>query len=177
MPEIVDINDDEPMEVFEVVNNSALSVNLGELTLDSTLDSTIDSLNSTRNEITVESDEDDIEIIQESSGFTTRSGKRTISFAPVANKCQNCRQSNPPTFRAHDDFENCGTKVVVDDKTVNIAIDDDIEEDEEEELQYKITDFSVYCKEGKENHLVPVFAENLLITGKKIYLSGKVLRL
>ena len=179
MPEIFDISDDEVMEVVED-NRSVISVNLGELTLDSTLhDST---LNSTRDEIIVESDEDDIEIVQEANAraapaINTRSKKGTISFAIIESKCQNCRQSNPQTFHAHDDYKNRGTKVVVKDKTVNIILDDEVEEDAEEELQYKITNFSIYCKEGKQNHLVPVFAENLLITGKKIYLSGKVLRL
>ena len=73
MPEIVDIIDDE-MEIVEEENRSVMSVNLGELTLDSTLhDST---LNSTRDE-TVESDHD-IEIGQEAA-INTRSGKRTIS--------------------------------------------------------------------------------------------------
>ena len=43
---------------------------------------------------------------------------------------------------------------------------------------FLITDFSVYCKsDPKVNHIVPVFADNLLNTGKKIYLSGKLLRL
>ena len=96
MPEIVDIIDDE-MEIVEEENRSVMSVNLSDLTLDSTLhDST---LNSTRDEITVESDEDDIEIVQESAAsIKTRSGKRTISFAHIESKCPNCRQSNPLTF-------------------------------------------------------------------------------
>ena len=78
MPQIVDIIDDEVMEVEEVESRSDMSVNLGELTLDSTLNSTVSSLNSTREEITVESDDDDIEIFQESvKAMTSRSGKRT----------------------------------------------------------------------------------------------------
>ena len=96
MPEIVDIIDDE-MEIVEEENRSVMSVNLGELTLDSTLDST---LNSTRDE-TVESDHD-IEIGQEAA-INTRSGKRTISFAKIDSKCQNWRQSNPPR-------RSCSTK-------------------------------------------------------------------
>ena len=104
MPQIVDIK--------EVESRSDMSVNLGELTLDSTLNSTVSSLNSTREEITVDSDDDDIEIVQESAkAMTTRSGKRTISFAPIETKCQNCRQSNPQTFHAHDEIENIGSKL------------------------------------------------------------------
>ena len=111
MPEIVDIIDDEVMEV-EDSESREMSVNLGELTLDSTLNSTVSSLNSTREEITVESDDDDIEIVQESAkAMTTRSVKRTISFAPIETKCQNCRQSNPQTFHAHDKIENIGQKL------------------------------------------------------------------
>ena len=48
MPEIVDIIDDEVMEVEDSESRSDMSVNLGELTLDSTLNSTVSSLNSTR---------------------------------------------------------------------------------------------------------------------------------
>ena len=77
----------------------------------------------------------------------------------IDSKCQNCRQSNPLSFRAHDEYENSGTKVVVEDKKVNIVYDDDIEEDAEEELQFKMTHFLIYCEDGKVNHLVPVFAE------------------
>ena len=55
----------------------------------------------------------------------------------IDSKCQNCRQSNPLSFRAHYEYENSGTKVVVEDKKGNIVYDDDIEEDAEEELQYK----------------------------------------
>ena len=51
MPEIVDIIDDEVMEVEESGSRSDMSVNLGELTLDSTLNITDSSLNSTREEI------------------------------------------------------------------------------------------------------------------------------
>ena len=63
-----------------------MSVNFGELelTLDSTLNITDSSLNSTIEEITVESesDDDDIEIVRESAAaMTSRSGKRKISFA------------------------------------------------------------------------------------------------
>ena len=58
MPEIVDIIDEDEVMELEEDNRSVMSVNLGELTLDSTLlDST---LNSTKDEITVESDGDDI---------------------------------------------------------------------------------------------------------------------
>ena len=164
MPEIVDISDDAD-EVMEVeAEQSSMSVNFGELelTLDSTLNITDSSLNSTIEEITVESesDDDDIEIVRESAAaMTSRSGKRKISFAQIDTKCQNCRQSNPQTFHAHDDFENSGTRSVVNDKTVNIVLDDDIEEDAEEELQFKMTEFTIYCEDGKVNHLVPVFAE------------------
>ena len=71
MPEIVDISDDAD-EVMEVEDEqSSMSVNFGELelTLDSTLNITDSSLNSTIEEITVESesDDDDIEIVRESA--------------------------------------------------------------------------------------------------------------
>ena len=73
-----------------------------------------------------------------------------------------------------------GIKEVVTDKTVNIILEMDADDDDDKSLslQYKITDFSVYCKsDPKVNHIVPVFADNLLNAGKKIYLSGKLLRL
>ena len=95
MPEIVDISDDAD-EVMEVeAEQSSMSVNFGELelTLDSTLNITDSSLNSTIEEITVESesDDDDIEIVRESAAaMTSRSGKRKISFAQIDTKCQLC---------------------------------------------------------------------------------------
>ena len=54
-----------------------------------------------------------------------------------------------------------------------------MDEEDQRALQYKLTDFAVYDKPSTESggHLVPIFAESLLSTGKKIYLSGKVLRL
>ena len=68
---------------------------------------------------------------------------------------------------------------VVTDKTVNIILEMDADDANEPlPLQYKITDFSIYCKSDPNvNHIVPVFTDNLLIAGKKIYMSGKLLRL
>ena len=140
---------------------------------DETVESIIDI---TDNDITVEDDEEDLEVLEVINGVKTRSGRQLQrSFAASSVKCQNCRQSNPKCFTPAD---GVGNSEVVRSPIVNIVLDDDDDEENAEPLQYKITNFSIYCKaDGEENHLVPVFADNLLITGKKIYLSGKVLRL
>ena len=59
------------------------------------------------------------------------------------------------------------------DKEVNIDLGE-----EQESLQYKLTDFAVYDKvdEG-ERHLVPIFAESLLSAKKELWVSGKVVRI
>ena len=59
-------------------------------------------------------------------------------------------------------------KEIINSEKVNILMEMDDEDDSP--LQYKLTSFSLYCKEDeKENHLVPVFVEKLLIDGNKIY--------
>ena len=99
----------------------------------------------------------------------TRSGR---TFAANVLKCNNCRQAKPITSVPRD---GVGLEEILCDEKVNIMMDDD---EDDAPLQYKLTNFSVYCKEDmKENHLVPVFVDNLLIAGKRIYLSGTVLRL
>ena len=150
---------------------------LQDMSLDSSVasinDETIESIDVTDNDITIDDEEDDIEVLQVTSGVQTRSGRM---FAVSNVKCQNCRQSNPKCFTPAD---GVGNENVVNSSVVNIILDTDgdVEEDADP-LQYIITDFSIYCKsDNDENHLVPVFADNLLIAGKKIYLSGKVLRL
>ena len=150
---------------------------LQDMSLDSSVasinDETIESIDVTDNDITIDDEEDDIEVLQVTSGVQTRSGRM---FAVSNVKCQNCRQSSPKCFTPAD---GVGNEDVVNSPVVNIILDTDEDvEGDAYPLQYIITDFSIYCKsDNDENHLVPVFADNLLIAGKKIYLSGKVLRL
>ena len=59
------------------------------------------------------------------------------------------------------------------DQAVNIDLGE-----EQESLQYKLTDFAVYDKVNEgERHLVPIFAESLLSAKKELWVSGKVLRI
>ena len=58
------------------------------------------------------------------------------------------------------------------------AINIEMDEEDDGAVQYKVTNFTVYDKFSDEmDHLVPIFAESLLIKGNKIYFSGQFLRL
>ena len=176
------IIDDDVTSVPEditILSNPGDDMTIDPLTSTSTndsiqsLDSSINSINTTIQDITIDDEDDDIEVVQElPTGRRTRSGRM---FVESAVKCSNCRQASPKTFVPED---GVGINEVVVDKTVNILLELDPEDDEGLPLQYKITDFSIYCKsDGNVNHLVPVFADNLLSNGKKIFMSGKLLRL
>ena len=70
--------------------------------------------------------------------------------------------------------EGCRAEQVIAHPAVNICMDTE----DDQALQYKLTDFAVYDKvSDTEQHLVPIFAESLLSHYKKLYLAGKVLRL
>ena len=53
---------------------------------------------------------------------------------------------------------------MVHDESINIEGDDG-----EAPLQFKLTNFTVFCKSG---HIVPIFAPELLSKDKKLYFSG-----
>ena len=122
-------------------------------------------------------DDDEIEYLGEEivkrKKNVRSSSKRVQSLPPPVTKCNNCRQQQKTPFKPQS---GASLRKIITDETVNILMD--IEDDEDEApLQYKMTDFTVYCKEGRESHLVPIFAENLISNGRDIYLAGKVLRL
>ena len=88
-------------------------------------------------------------------------------------KCSTCRQ-RLADVRHYSPGEGAGAEQVIAHPTVNICMD----ADDDQALQYKLTDFAVYDKvSDTEQHLVPIFAESLLSRYKKLYLAGKVLRL
>ena len=118
---------------------------------------------------------DEIEYLGEETSRPKRNVRRSVSFSPSFIKCSNCRQSQTTVFSPKP---GASLKEVIAEEKVNIMMD--LDEEEEEEgipLQYKITEFTVYCKEGKDRHLVPIFTENLISNDKKIFLAGKVVRL
>ena len=150
-------------------NVTILSEPLGDLTI-SSINTSVNETFETDDDIETIEDDDDVEVLEEvSTGMQTRSGR---TFAANVLKCNNCRQAKPITSVPRD---GVGLEEILCDEKVNIMMDDD---EDDAPLQYKLTNFSIYCKEDmNENHLVPVFVDNLLIAGKKIYLSGTVLRL
>ena len=94
---------------------------LQDMSLDSSVasinDETIESIDVTDNDITIDDVEDDIEVLQVTSGVQTRSGRM---FAVSNVKCQNCRQSNPKCFTPAD---GVGNEDVVNSPVVNIILD------------------------------------------------------
>ena len=88
-------------------------------------------------------------------------------------KCSTCRQ-HLAEVRHYSPGEGAGAEQVIAHPAVNICMDTE----DDQALQYKLTDFAVYDKvSDTEQQLVPIFAESLLSRYKKLYLAGKVLRL
>jgi len=177
-------NDDEPQVVEsdldttdEVIGNSSFA---------SAAETSIE-------ELMIE--DDDLQIIDDVPASRTRSGSNVSLSTSVdsslnlsvssldlgkdtshlaGTKCPHCRQ-RLNVVKKYKPRPGKSAKDILNDDLVNIMMD----EDDQSSLQYKLTDFAVYDKPSSESggHLVPIFAESLLSTGKKIYLSGKVLRL
>ena len=131
-------------------------------------------------EVTLDSDDDDDDEIEYLGEETVRRKKnvrsvpkRLASQSVSQNKCNNCRQNQKTFFTPKS---GASLNDVITDDRVNIMMD--LEEEDDAPLQYKMTDFTVYCKEGSEgSHLVPIFTENLISNGRSIFLCGEVLRL
>ena len=160
----------EPMTVLNTVENDTLDSSV--TTVDQSFNNqSVEEIDVSDDDVTtIDDDEDDVEVI----GCTTISKKKFV--AATQSKCNNCRQANKQFYSPP---EGVGAADLLSDENVNIVLemDDDDGDEGEEPLQYKITQFSIYCREERDTHMVPVFAENLLITGKKIFMSGKVVRL
>ena len=79
-------------------------------------------------------------------------------------KCTICRQRLVELHRFHPEEEGVGLEQLSKDQAVNIDLGE-----EQESLQYKLTDFAVYDKVNEgERHLVPIFAESLLSAMKEL---------
>ena len=110
---------------------------------------------------------------EEKVGENSSSSIRKRKAGPARKKCGHCRQilSEATLFTAGPGSSEVD---VLNDPNINIEMDDD----DDGALQYKLTNFTVYDKlSNGESHLVPIFADSLLMRGKKIYFSGQVLRL
>lgn len=93
--------------------------------------------------------------------------------AKSTEKCSTCRQHLAEVCH-YSPGKGAGAEQVIAHPAVNICMDTE----DDQALQYKLTDFAVYDKvSDTEQHLVPIFAESLLSRYKKLYLAGKVLRL
>ena len=120
-----------------------------------------------------EEEEDDLQIVHESTTSTkvqSTSGRvlrsSTVSASAVASleKCTICRQRLVELHRFHPEEEGVGLEQLSKDQAVNIDLGE-----EQESLQYKLTDFAVYDKVNEgERHLVPIFAESLLSAMKEL---------
>jgi len=84
-------------------------------------------------------------------------------------KCHDCRQrlSDVKVIKPHRETKESREENVIQDPRINIDEDGSVGE----ALQFKLTDFTVYCRSG---HIVPIFAADILNVGKKLYFSGKV---
>ena len=95
--------------------------------------------------------------------------KRKVGTAgPARKKCHHCRQilSEASLFTAGPGKSE---NAVLNDPAINIEMD----EEDDGALQYKVTNFTAYDKFCDDlGHLVPIFADSLLMRGKKIYFSG-----
>ena len=93
--------------------------------------------------------------------------------AKSTEKCSTCRQHLAEVCH-YSPGKGAGAEQVIAHPAVNICMDTE----DDQALQYKLTDFAVYDKvSDTEQQLVPIFAESLLSRYKKLYLAGKVLRL
>ena len=102
--------------------------------------------------------------VQSTSGRVLRS--TTVSASAVASleKCTICLQRLVELHRFHPEEEGVGLEQLFKDQAVNIDLGE-----EQESLQYKLTDFAVYDKVNEgERHLVPIFAESLLSAMKEL---------
>lgn len=136
-------------------------------------------------ELDKEEEEDDLQIVHESTSTTSTSTKvhstssrvlrsGTVSASAVASleKCTICRQRLAELHRFHPET-GVGLEQLSEDPAVNLDLGGELES-----LQYKLTDFAVYDKVNEgERHLVPIFAESLLSAKKELWVSGKVLRI
>ena len=107
-----------------------------------------------------EEEEDDLQIVHESTTSTkvqSTSGRvlrsSTVSASAVASleKCTICRQRLVELHRFHPEEEGIGLEQLSKDQAVNIDLGE-----EQESLQYKLTDFAVYDKvnEGERNYII-----------------------
>ena len=107
-----------------------------------------------------EEEEDDLHIVHESTTSTkvqSTSGRvlrsSTVSARAVASleKCTICRQRLVELHRFHPEEEGVGLEQLSKDQAVNIDLGE-----EQESLQYKLTDFAVYDKvnEGERNYII-----------------------
>merc|ERR1712098_27094 len=94
----------------------------------------------------IDNDDEDIEIVHESIQTYADSTDK---------KCTNCRQSNPQTFVPGS---GVGVKDILLSQKLNIEDPDD---DDSLSLQYKITDFAIYCKDRSVHHLFPLFTDDI----------------
>merc|ERR1740137_15848 len=183
-------SDNDSSNMLDVSQDADCSI-VSELdtTDDAVGDESFASVDQSREE-GVTDDDDMPEIIDNVPSARTRSGRVSMNnslnlsvssldlgkeaAALAGTKCPNCRQ-RLNVVKNYKPKPGRGEKEVFKDPMVNIMMD----EEDQRALQYKLTDFAVYDKPSSESggHLVPIFAESLLSTGKKIYLSGKVLRL
>ena len=110
--------------------------------------------------------------VHSTSGRVLRSGTVSASTVVSLEKCTICRQRLAELHRFHPEG-GVGLEQLSKDQAVNIDLGE-----EQESLQYKLTDFAVYDKVNEgERHLVPIFAESLLSAKKELWVSGKVVRI
>ena len=194
-PEVIDIEDNSK-EIKKSIDNNYLddslrsnesdvemvgegdkTIEIGDTTIE-ILDSTIESIGSDD-----EHRENVLDLSWTSNKRVLRSslpGRKQSSssyqltrsrYNPKSNlKCSKCRQRLTEVRHYKIDSGMKDQSRIIKDPTVNISMD----VEDTQALQYKLTDFTVYDKVTQtQGHLVPIFAESLLKTNKKIYLSGK----